>query len=71
MNLASVRVVDERRILLTKRNELLAEKWFKERGPKSLIADLDRIPSTGDKAAAGAAATGDSPEASVKDEAKV
>jgi len=59
------------KILLTKRNELLAEKWFKERGPKSLIADLDRIPSTGDKAAAGAAATGDSPEASVKDEAKV
>ena len=34
------------------RNELLSEKWFKERGKGSLVADLSRLPGyTTDKPA--------------------
>lgn len=37
------------RILLTKRDQLLAPKWFTERGANSIVADLGRIPNAGDK----------------------
>lgn len=33
------------RILYTKKDQLLSEKWFKERAAGSLVADLARIPA--------------------------
>jgi len=37
------------KLLLTKRDQLLSQKWFSERGANSVVADLSRVPNAGDK----------------------